>query len=277
MDIVDLKEFYASRLGVSTRKLIAGQLAPSLSGVAGATVVGLGYAVPYLEDCVAAGNARLAFMMARQGVFRWPDDGPVAAALVDDHDLPLLESTADIVVAVHALELSHSPAEMLGEVWRVLAPQGRLILVVPNRRGIWARFDVSPFGHGQPFSRPQISTLLRENRFTVASWSHALFLPPFDNRLALSAATALERTGIRIMPAISGVFIVEAVKQVYAISGGKRARRLTPRFRPVLVPAASSRSSDPDVGNSRCEPYEDPAHGDDMVPWGGPHREFHLP
>jgi SAM-dependent methyltransferase len=241
MDIVDLKEFYASRLGLSTRKLISGRLLPRIGGLSGVTVLGIGYALPYLEDSVSDRNSRIAFMMARRGVIQWPADGPVASALVDEYDLPLLESAIDIVLAVHALELSESPAEMLNEAWRVLAPQGRLLLVVPNRRGIWARFDNSPFGHGQPFSRPQLSTLLRESQFSVVSWSHALFFPPLDNAIALSAASAMENVGTRLMPGVSGVVIIEAVKQVYAIAGGKRIRRPSPRFRPALSPMPSQR------------------------------------
>ena len=243
MDIVDLKEFYASRLGLSIRKLIAGRLTAKMSGLAGATVLGIGYALPYLEDSVSDLNARIAFMMARRGVIRWPPEGPVASALVDEYDLPLLESSVDIVLAVHALELSETPAEMLNEAWRVLAPQGRLLLVVPNRRGIWARFDNSPFGHGQPFSRPQLSSLLRGSQFSIVSWSHAMFFPPVDNAMALSIAAGVERMGAKLMPAVSGVVIVEAVKQVYAIAGGKRARRLSPRFRPALAPVPSQRSN----------------------------------
>lgn len=241
MDIVDFREFYASRLGLSTRRLISGHLAPRMSGLTGATVVGLGYAVPYLDDCVPPGNTRLAFMPARQGVVRWPEQGPVASALVDSHDLPLLESSCTLVLAIHALEFSESPAGLLGEVWRILSPQGRLILVIPNRRGLWARFDDSPFGHGQPFSRPQLTTLLRENQFTIVSWSHALFMPPVDNGFAVRAAAAVERLGTRLMPVVSGVFIVEVVKQVYAISCTRRVRRPHPRFRPALSPAASRR------------------------------------
>ena len=246
MDIVDLKEFYASRLGLSTRRLIAARLSSRLARIAGATILGFGYALPYLEDCVPEGNAKLAFMMARQGVIGWPVDGPVASALVDEYDLPLLESSVDIVLAVHALELSQSPADMLNEIWRVLAPQGRLLLLIPNRRGIWARFDNSPFGHGQPYSRPQLAALLRESQFSVVSWSHALFFPPVDNGVAISMAAAVEQAGTRLMPAVSGVIAVEAVKQVYAIAGGKRARRVSPRFRPALAPAVSRRSETSD-------------------------------
>lgn len=247
MDIVDLREFYGSRLGQATRRSLVGRLKPGLSGLAGAKVMGLGYAMPYLTDCLPHAEAQIAFMLARQGVFRWPEDGAVQSALVDECDLPLLESVIDVALVVHALELTDAPQEMLKEIWRVLAPQGRLVLVVPNRRGVWARFDSSPFGYGQPYSRPQLSTLLRESQFSVTSWRHALYFPPSTRGAILSAATAVESIGSRLMPALSGVIIVEAVKQVYAVAAGKRARRLaSPRQRPALAPATSRREGPAD-------------------------------
>ena len=47
-------------------------------------------------------------------------------------------STASIdrVVLVHALEETESPDDLIEEVGRVLSPGGRMILVVPNRRGL---------------------------------------------------------------------------------------------------------------------------------------------
>jgi SAM-dependent methyltransferase len=180
-------------------------------------------------------------MMARQGVFRWPEEGAVQSALVDECDLPLLESVIDVALVVHGLELTDAPREMLRELWRVLSPQGRLLLVVPNRRGVWARFDSSPFGYGQPFSRPQLSVLLRESQFSVVSWSHALYFPPSPSSAVLSAAPALESFGSRLMPGVSGVIIVEAVKQVYAVASSRRVRRLSPRTRPALAPVPTAR------------------------------------
>jgi hypothetical protein len=126
---------------------------------------------------------------------------------------------------------------MLQEVWRIMAPQARLILVVPNRRGLWASFDSSPFGYGQPFSRTQLAGLLKEAQFSVVSWSHALQMPPIKKGFALSGASAIERIGDWVTSRFSGVIIVEAVKQVYAFSSGKRVRRLVPRLRPALLPS----------------------------------------
>ena len=243
MDVVDLREFYASRLGDTTKRLIANRLKRASGESKGAAVLGLGFATPYLDDIAPGAERCLAFMMARQGVIHWPPEGSVCSALTDECDLPLLESTVDLALVIHGLELSEAPDEMLKEVWRVLAPQGRLLLVVPNRRGLWARFDSSPFGYGQPFSRPQLAGLLRESQFSAISWSQALFFPPSSRSLVLSTAGMIEVAMGKVMAGLSGVIIVEAVKQVYAVATGKRLRRLTPRLRPVLAPAPASRSS----------------------------------
>jgi SAM-dependent methyltransferase len=237
MDVSVLRDFYASRLGAVTRKAIAQRLQTLVPNGSGMAVMGLGFATPYLDLWSPQAARCAAFMPARRGVVRWPQEGPAASALVDEFDLPLSESQVDLALVVHGLELTDDPAEMLAEIWRVLAPQGRFLLVVPNRRGMWARFDTTPFGYGQPFSRPQLSKLLEAAQFVPTRWSHALFMPPFDRGFALGSAGALEKLGRRISPGFAGVVIVEATKQVYAVSRGKRARRVLTRLRPVLAPA----------------------------------------
>lgn len=237
MDVVDLREFYQGAQGQSARALISRALAPRIRAHAGQTVMGLGYAHPYFESALGPDVVSLSFMLARQGVIHWPAGEEVRAALVDDCDLPLLESIVDHAVVVHGLELSDSPLDMLHEVWRVMAPQGRLYLVVPNRRGLWSSSDRSPFGHGQPFSRSQLLALLKEARFSVTWSKEALMLPPVAAEALLRTAPFVEALSARVLGRFAGVMIVEAMKQVYAFSSGKRARRFVPRLRPVLLPA----------------------------------------
>ena len=140
---------------------------------------------------------------------------PLASALVEEDDLPLPDAAVDRVLLVHALENSVDPVGLLREVWRVLAGGGRLLAVVPNRRGLWARMDTTPFGHGRPYSRPQITNLLRETWFTPTGWGEALYVPPISRGWFLRSAVAWERTGATLSAPFAGVHIVEATKQVY--------------------------------------------------------------
>ena len=72
MDIVDLREFYAGPLGAATRRLVVDHLRTRFKGGRGATVLGLGYALPYLDEWLDEAERVIAFMPARQGVARWP-------------------------------------------------------------------------------------------------------------------------------------------------------------------------------------------------------------
>jgi hypothetical protein len=120
-------------------------------------------------------------------------------------------------------------------MWRVLAPEGRMILVVPNRRGVWARLDNTPFGHGRPYSRRQLDQLLTAAMFTPLDWGGALFFPPLGRQILLRSSTAWERVGAGLSPAFCGVLIVEASKELMApIGRPAKARRLR-----QLVPSAS--------------------------------------
>ena len=161
-------------------------------------------------------------------------------ALVGLEDLPLGDASVDRILAVHALEFAESPEDFLNEVWRVLAPGGRVILVVPNRRGVWARFEHTPFGSGRPWSRGQLQRLLRSAMFTPSSFSEALFFPPFRRRSLLGLTVALETFGRKAWPVFAGVVIVEAVKQLYrGVPVASRAMERRRASKPVLVPAGA--------------------------------------
>jgi SAM-dependent methyltransferase len=160
------------------------------------------------------------------------------AALVDELELPLADGVMDRVLLVHALEMAPDPGALLREVWRVLTAGGRLLAVVPNRRGLWARMDTTPFGHGHPYSRTQITHLLRETWFTPVGWGEALYVPPVARGWFLRSAVAWERTGATISAPFAGVHIVEATKQVYrAIPSRREKRRLVPGLEPALAPS----------------------------------------
>jgi SAM-dependent methyltransferase len=238
MDVVDLRNFYAQRLGVVARRFIGRGIRARWGDTRALRVLGVGYATPYLGLFREEAERCLAMMPAPQGVVRWPSTRPALAALVEEDELPLTDAAVDRVVLVHALEMSTDPAELLRETWRVLAGGGRLLVVVPNRRGLWARMDTTPFGHGRPYSRSQIMQLLRETWFTPTGWDEALYVPPFEGSLFLRSAMAWERAGTMLASPFAGVHIVEATKQVYrAIPARRERRRLVPALEPVLAPS----------------------------------------
>ena len=183
------------------------------------TLAGLGYPTPYLGAFRGEAERIAALMPAAQGALVWPPSGPTMSVLVEDESLPLPDNTVDRLLAVHWLEMAERIRPRLREIWRVLSPEGRLIMVVPNRRGVWARLDTTPFGQGRPYSRRQLEKLLTDALFTPLDWGMALHAPPFDRPIVLRSATAWERMGARAWPSFSGVIIVEARKELVAPIG----------------------------------------------------------
>lgn len=235
LDIIDLRLFYSSPLGHLAERSIAMALTPLWQKLPQERFVGLGYAVPYLDRFRADTERTFAFMPAGQGAASWPPMENSSTALIFDEELPLPDASIDRLLMVHSLEYSENPLETLKEMWRVLAPNGRLIIVVPNRRGLWARFEHTPFGSGRPYSRGQLTRVLREANFTPNSWTEALLFPPSSRRFMMRLSGAAERVGRSCWPLFAGALIVEAQKRVYqGLPVAKRSSRRV--FVPVLNP-----------------------------------------
>ncbi len=239
MDVADLRDFYSSPLGHMARRLITHQIGAQVKGHKALSIMGLGYAVPYLDIWRKEAGAVVGFMPAWQGVSHWPSENYNATCLADETELPLEDDSIDLALVVHSLEFTEKRREMLRELWRVVRPQGRCIIIVPNRRGLWARLDSTPFGHGRPFSRRQLAQILRDSMFTPRGWTHALFVPPIERGFVMRSAAAWEKVGQTTGMMMSGAIIVDAQKQVFAAMKKDRRRQLAP----VLAPASGAASS----------------------------------
>lgn len=239
LDVVDLRNFYGEPLGRVVRAMVGLKLRAMWPKVTGDRLMGLGHATPFLRPFRSEAERVIGFMPAQMGVVNWPSEGPSATALVHEQELPLPDSSIDRAILIHCLEMADNPADVLREVWRVLAPGGRIIAVVPSRVGVWARMETTPFGYGRPFSRGQVDKLLKDCLFSPIDWQGSLYAPPFQRRFLIRSAPAIERVGARFWPALSGLVLVEATKQLYQglptrVSVRDRKRR--PAFKPVLVP-----------------------------------------
>jgi len=227
-DVIDLRDFYLTGLGQVVRRMIRRAIRRVWPDLHGMRVLGIGYATPFLSAVSAETERTVALMPAAQGVLDWSPEGRNLVALADEGELPFADYSIDRVLLVHALETSEPAGPMLKEIWRVLAGGGRVLIVAPNRRGIWARLDRTPFGSGRPYTMSQLSHLLRQELFIPVATDTALFIPPAGERIILRSAPAWERVGKRWFPRFAGVVLIEATKQIYAkpIAAGVTRRRL---------------------------------------------------
>ena len=224
-DIVHLRDFYQSPLGHRAKRIIDARVTDMWPDMRGERVLVLGYGVPLLRTLSHKAAALYAFMPAAQGVSYWPREGPNIAALVDIDNLPLPDASIDRVIALHALEGLAEPNALLSEVWRVMKSGGRFLTIIPNRRGLWAHSDRTPFGHGQPYSPFQIKDALHQQGFLVERVRYGLYAPPTASRPVLRLADRIEKAAAWLFPGFGGLLFVEASKQLYAPRGASSARR----------------------------------------------------
>ena len=235
IDAIDLRDFYATTLGRVARRAVRGRVRDMWPDTRGMRVLGIGYAAPYLDPFRSEAERVIAAMPAAQGVLPWPGEGAALSTLCDEAELPFADLSMDRVLLVHALECAEHVRPMMREIWRVLAGGGRLLVVAPNRRGIWARFERTPFGQGRPYSPGQLTRSLRESMFTPVRSRAALFVPPVTSRMLLSSAPALEKLGERWFRTFAGIILAEATKQTYAAQPESREKARRKAYVPITA------------------------------------------
>jgi SAM-dependent methyltransferase len=214
-DVTALRSFYETPLGRAAIDMVERKLVDAWGDARGLDVLGVGYATRFLEPFLALSRRVVCAMPAGQGVEPWPQGDPNLACLSGELSLPFQNALFDRVALVHGLEESEDPTALLSEVRRVMAPSGRLIAVVANRRGWWSRSEGTPFGYGRPFSRRQLEEAVRDSGLEPTAWSVCLYLPPFT--AFTRWAEPFEQAGAKLWPPLGGLILMEAVKQTFAV------------------------------------------------------------
>jgi SAM-dependent methyltransferase len=217
----DPRSFYDEPIGQVTRRTIFRRVRRAWPNVRGLRVMGYGYALPYLRPFASEAERAVALVPAQDET----DLSGLRLAVRGEEDAwPFVDSLFDRILVVHGLESAESVRPLLRQIWRVLAPEGRLVCVVPNRASLWAQIERSPFAHGRPFSRAQLEKLMRDSMFVPERWDSALFFPPVHSRKLVRSGVAWERMGRTFWPRLAGVHIVEATKSLYALAAPERMR-----------------------------------------------------
>ncbi len=233
-DIVDLIDFYASPLGHSTASTIRATLTELWPEIAIETFLGLGYPLPFMPTSDSI-HRSLVFMAAQQGILHWPSEEKNNCCLINEDALPLPSESVDRILLIHSLEHAEHARPYLRELWRILASNGRLLVIVPNRRGLWAQIDDTPFGHGNPYTMTQLSRILKENQFTPLRSRRTLYSLPSPSHFARNISKLLEKIGPTILAKFSGLVCIEASKQVYCNYLQKSSPLILARPKPSRV------------------------------------------
>lgn len=215
-EIHGLDGFYATPTGLVAARLLRERLRAFWPSLPGQSVLGLGYASPFLRLWRAEAAHCVALVPPHLPPWRWPRKLPCRTAVAEEDALPFPDLCFDRILLVHGLETAENARRLLREAWRVLKDDGRLLVAAPNRLGLWAQLDRTPFGHGQPYSTGQLERLLQRQMFRVERRGQALFVPPFNTRVLLRGAEGWERIGSAVFPRFAGLTLMEAEKDMFA-------------------------------------------------------------
>ncbi len=178
--------------------------------------------------------------------------------------LPFAESSLDLVVLPHTLELSDDPHATLREVERVLVPEGRVVISGLNpaslwgfkqRRGRW----LARWGLGQLFLPAQgafigywrLRDWLRLLGFEVESARFGVYRPALTHARWLDRFAWMDPLGARWWPIFGAVYFVVAVKRVRGMRLIESVRREPGRRRAVAV--AVRRQGGVSVQDAPCD------------------------
>ncbi len=235
VSLKDFKDFYRSGAGKKALKILCENLDADFSNNSNQSILGYGFTIPHLERLISRPQTAINYFPIF-GENPMPDLLGLGQSAKPDiigeaQFLPFKDAQFDKILCVHSLEESDSPKQILRELWRVLAPEGRLIIILPNRRGAWARSDKTPFGHGRPFTRSQLMKLLSDTMFNVNCAKRVLFTPPLFCGAHDSISDGFEKIGPKLFPTFGGLLYFELSKRQF-IEPPKSARKLK-----VLRPA----------------------------------------
>ena len=183
----------------------------------GLTVAGYGFPLPVLEPIIKNSKRSLAMMPEKQGVISWPIDKKNICLLCEETQWPLSTGLLDRLVIMHGLETSENSRDLLLEIYRVLGPGGRALFIVPNRSGLWARRDHTPFAMGRPYSLGQLERQVTDCGLLPKAHRASLFFPPSDSNFWQKLSPTWEAVGSKLSQHFAGgVLMLEVYKQIPA-------------------------------------------------------------
>lgn len=215
VEVGRLKSFYGSPLGRAAYKMILRRIEAIWPHADDLDFLSFGYGQEFLDAYAQDTRRAICAAPAAQGAVCWPSAQNSSTTLVEDDSLPFADSVFDRILVIHGLEDAYNPGRLLRELWRVAAPEARILLVTANRSGLWAQAESTPFGHGRPYTKKQLNDLLQEAMFQPSAWTRALYAPPVGWNFVTSATEAWEKTGEIAWKGFGGVIMVEATKRLY--------------------------------------------------------------
>ncbi|TGW15883.1 methyltransferase domain-containing protein [bacterium NHP-B] len=168
MNLENFRSFYDTPVGRFTRQAIMSSLKLPAHPPTH-NVLGVGYVEPFFDAITTAHKVALTprpLLMDTQHAY--------PTLPLDDHaPFPLKDRTFDYVYVFHSFEYTTFPTHFLREVWRMLAPDGKLVMLVPEDHPAWHQPPYNHLPPGHVHTDQDIETLL-EDTFLTLTFEHGL-------------------------------------------------------------------------------------------------------
>ena len=183
------------------------------------------------------------FLAQSRIVSRWTlDYDPPADVRADPHSLPFGENEIDLIVLPHSLEFTSDPHRMLREAYRVVRPEGQIVIAGFNpfslfgARRYFGRGSTPPW-NGNFIALYRLKDWLSLLGFDVVGGRLDGYVPPFATEKWLARYGFFEKAGDRWWPIAGGVYYLRATKKVLGMRVITPAREVRERREEALVPA----------------------------------------
>jgi SAM-dependent methyltransferase len=142
-----------------------------------------------------------------------------AQVLADPHWLPFGENSMDLIVLPHALEFTDEPHQLLREVYRVIRPEGQLLIAGFNpfslfgAKRYFGREQTMPW-NGNFIALYRLKDWLALLGFEVTGGRLDAYVPPFAQEKWRRRFEFFEKAGDRWWPIAGGVYFLHATKRL---------------------------------------------------------------
>lgn len=232
--LAHLQAWYRTPLGQEVARLECACAQRMLSTTFGYYLAQIG-ATETFQDALLASRIRHRILLPCE-----PHSLAGGAQIIAREDrLPLAADSIDAILLPHTLDFTPSPRAVLGEVERVLIPEGRVIIIGFNalsswglRRLLWARREMPWCGRFRTAS--QVEDWLGALGCEIERRETLMFCPPLT-RMQGTRCGLLDRVGRRLWPAMGGIYVIRAVKRVAILTPLKPVRS---KHRAILAGSA---------------------------------------